>query len=147
MKVAKKTLIRIAAKQANAPEISEDMLPADVACIFSFEEPTTGASVTHKFAKDNAQVKFLGGIFSGKLLTKNEAIEFATIPSKQQLLAMFMSMCNAPLTQFASAVSSPLSGFARALAEVAKKKESAAPVAAAPAPEAAAAPAAATPSA
>lgn len=144
MKVAKKTLVRLAAKNANIAEISEEQLPADVACIFSFDEPTTGASIAHKFAKDHAQIKLLGGIFSGKILTKNEAMEFATIPSKIQLIGMFMSMCNTPLTQFASACGGPLTGFARALSEISKKKasEAPAPVAAAVTPEVAAAPAA-----
>ena len=34
MKVCKKTLIRLAAKELNAPEISEESLSGPVACIF-----------------------------------------------------------------------------------------------------------------
>ncbi len=145
MQVAKKSLIQIAAKNANAPEVDDSIIPGGVACIFSYKEPTAGAAITHKFAKDHPQIKLVGGIFDGKILSAQEASSMATIPSKIQLLGMFMSMCNSPLTQFASAVSSPLTGFARALSEVAKKKEAGAPapVAAAAAPEAPAAPAAA----
>ncbi len=143
MQVAKKSLIQLAAKAANAPEVSDDMLPGPVACIFSFKEPTSGANVTFKFGKDNPQIKLIGGIFDGKILSATEATAMATIPSKLQLIGMFMSMCNAPLTQFASAISSPLTGFARALSEVAKKKESESPAA----PAAAAAPAAEAPAA
>lgn len=141
MQVAKKSLIQLAAKAANAPEIDDEMIPGPVACIFSFKEPTSGASVTFKFGKDHPQIKLIGGIFDGKVLSAAEAGEMATIPSKLQLLAMFMSMCNAPLTQFASAVGGPLTGFARALSEIAKKKESESPApvaASASAPEASA---------
>ncbi len=134
MKVCKKSLIRLAAKEINAPEVKEEMLTGPVACIFSNEDPTSGASIAFKFAKDHDQVKLIGGIFDGKLLTQQDAMTFATIPSRETLLAMFMMMCNTPLTQFASACSGPLSGFARAMAEIAKKKESEAPVAAAAAP-------------
>lgn len=153
MQVAKKSLIQIAAKNANAPEVDDSIIPGGVACIFSYKEPTAGAAITHKFAKDHPQIKLVGGIFDGKILSAQEASSMATIPSKIQLLGMFMSMCNSPLTQFASAVSSPLTGFARALSEVAKKKESEAPApvvaAAAPAaaPEAPAAEAPAAPAA
>ncbi len=146
MQVAKKTLIQLAAKSANV-EVADEALPGGVACIFSFKEPTSGAAIAFKFSKDKPVVKIVGGVFEGKVLTASDANALATIPSKLQLLATFMSMCNAPLTQFASALTSPLSGFARAMAELAKKKESAAPApaaapaAAAPAPEAAAAPA------
>ncbi len=134
MQVAKKSLIQIAAKNANAPEIDDSSIPGGVACIFSFKEPTAGAAITHKFGKDHPQIKLVGGIFSGKILSASEASDMATIPSKIQLLGMFMSMCNAPLTQFASAIGSPLTGFARALSEIAKKKESNTPVVAASSP-------------
>jgi large subunit ribosomal protein L10 len=144
MQVAKKSLIQIAAKNAGKPDITDDMIPGAVACVFSFKEPTSGAGVTHKFGKDHPQIKLLGGIFDGKLLSTAEAVSLATIPGRKVLLATFMSMVNSPLTSFASAVSSPLTGFARALAEIAKKKESAAPAPAATAP-AAEAPAAAAP--
>jgi len=147
MQVAKKSLIQLAAKNANVPEIEDSAIPGGVACIFSFKEPTSGASITHKFGKDHPQIKLVGGIFDGKILSAAEAASMATIPSKLQLIGMFMSMCNAPLTQFASAISSPLTGFARALSEVAKQKQASAPAApvaeaAAPAPEVPATPAA-----
>lgn len=148
LKVAKKSLIQIAAKEINAPDITDESMPGPVACIFSYEEPTAGANLAYKFAKDHPQVSLIGGIFDGKILGAIEAKEMATIPSRLQLFAMFLSMCNAPLTQFISASSSPLTGFARALAEIAKKKESESPAPtptpvtaeAAPAPEVAAAP-------
>ncbi len=123
MQVAKKTLIELAAKSANVAELSSDALPGGIACIFSFEEPTAGASVAFKFSKDHPQVKLIGGIFSGKVLSASEATALATIPSRLQLLTTFMSMCQSPLVSFVSACSSPLSGFARSLAEIAKKKE------------------------
>lgn len=143
LQVAKKSLIKLAAKGANAPEIADEALPGPVACIFSYGEPTSGAGITYTFGKDHPQIKLVGGIFDGKILSAEQALTMATIPSKNVLLAMFMSVINSPLTSFASAVSSPLTGFARALAEIAKKKESEAPAPAAPVAEAAPAPAAA----
>ena len=137
MQVAKKTLIRLAAKEAGAPEVTDEMLQGDIACIFSQGEPNAGPAQAVAFAKDHPHVKLVGGIFSGKILTAKEANEFAKIPGKQQLLGMFMMMCNAPLSQFANAIGSPLTGFARALSEVAKKKATEAPAAAAPAAPAA----------
>jgi large subunit ribosomal protein L10 len=133
MKVGKKTLIRLAAKQASLPEIADNLLPGPVACIFSKNEPTSGPGITYAFSKTHPQVKLIGGIFSGQLLSEADALSLAQIPSKQQLLATFMSMCRSPLVSFASACSSPLSGFARALSEVAKKKAVSAPAAATPA--------------
>ena len=123
MQVAKKTLIRLAAKESGNPELGDDVLSGPVACVFSKEDPVAGASVLHKFGKDAEQVQLIGGIFSGKLLSKAEAIAFASLPSRESLLGTFIGMINSPLTAFASMCSSPLSGFARSVAELAKKKE------------------------
>jgi large subunit ribosomal protein L10 len=116
MKVAKKTLMQIAAKELNLPELEDKMLDGAVACIFSFVDPLTGAQVAFKFGKAHPQVELIGGIFEGKLLSKEEAIRLAKIPGKQQLLGMFAAMLN-----------SPLSSFARGLSELAKQKEAPAP--------------------
>lgn len=116
MKVAKKTLMQLAAKDLGLPELTYDTLQGPVACIFSFADPLTGAQVAFKFGKANPQVELIGGIFEGKLLSKEEAIAIAKIPGKQQLLGMFAAMIN-----------SPLSSFARGLSELAKQKEAPAP--------------------
>ncbi len=112
MKVAKKTLMQIAAKDLQMPEIEDSMLDGAVACIFSYEDPLSGAQIAFKFSKDHPQVELIGGVFEGKLLTKEAAVRLAKIPGKQQLLGMFAAMLN-----------SPLSSFARGLSELAKQKE------------------------
>lgn len=134
MKVAKKTLMQIAAKELNLPEVTDDMIDGPVACIFSYDDPLTGAQIAFKFGKDHPQVELIGGVFEGKIMNKEETIRLAKIPGKTQLLGMFMAMCNGPL-----------SSFARALSEIAKQKEQPAP--AAEAPKAEAAPAAEAPAA
>jgi len=129
MKVAKKTLMKLATRELNMPEPSDEMLDGAVACIFSFEDPLTGAQIAFKFAKKHKQVELIGGIFDGKLISKEEAIAIAQIPGREGLLGMFAAMIN-----------TPLSSFARGLSELAKMK---AEPAAAPAPVSASAPAAA----
>jgi large subunit ribosomal protein L10 len=131
MKVAKKTLMQIAAKDLNLPEISDEALEGPVACILSYEDPLSGAQIAFKFSKANPQVELIGGVFEGKLLTKEEAVAIAKIPGKQQLLGMFAGMINTPLVSFAIA-----------LKEIAKQKEQPAPAAETPKAEAAPAPAA-----
>ena len=124
MKVAKKTLMRIAAKELNLPEVTDESLDGPVACIFSFDDPLSGAQVAFKFSKDHPQVELIGGIFEGKVMTKEEAVRLAKIPGKQQLLGMFAAMINSPLVSFAIGLN-----------EIAKKKEQ--PAAEAPKSEAA----------
>ena len=125
MKVAKKTLIRLAASQAGLPAVADEALPGPVACIFSFADPLTGAQVAFSFAKEHQQVALVCGVFDGKVLTKEQAVALAKMPGRQQLLGMFASMLRAPLSQFASISSTPLRSFAVGLSQMAEKKASA----------------------
>lgn len=130
MKVAKKTLMQLAAEDLKMPELSDDLLNGPVACIFSYVDPLSGAQIAFQFSKTHPQVELIGAVFEGKILSKEETVRLAKIPGKLQLLGMFAAMCNGPL-----------SNFARALSEIAKQKETPAPAEApkaeaAPAPEA-----------
>jgi len=127
MRVAKKTLIRIAAKEAGMPEIEDNVIDGPISCIFSFADPLTGAQIAFKFAKNHEQVVLIGGIFDGKILTTEEALELAKMPGRQELLAMFAGMLRSPLITFASMCSSPLSSFARGVKEMAAKGDATQP--------------------
>lgn len=121
MKVAKKTLMQIAAKDLGMPEISDELLDGPVACILCYDDPIQGAQTAFAFAKDHPQVELIGGIFDGKILSKDQAVSLAKTPSRTVLLATFASMIQSPLRSFASICTSPLIGFARIADELAKK--------------------------
>ncbi|MBI3336457.1 50S ribosomal protein L10 [Candidatus Peregrinibacteria bacterium] len=122
LKVSKKTLMDLAIKNASLPPPAPTLLDGPIGCIFSFADPLSGAQIAFKFGKDHAQVDLVGGIFEGKLLSKEEARSFAQMPSREMLLTIFAMMIRSPLVQFATMCSSPLSGFVRALNELSKKK-------------------------
>lgn len=134
MKVAKKTLIALAFKEAGLPEIEPDDLDGPVACIFSFADPLSGAQTAFKFSKTHDQVKLIGGVYDGKMLSAAEASELAQMPGREELLAKFVGMLQSPLVSFASLCTSPLGGFARGLSQLADKG-GIAPTAEAPAEE------------
>lgn len=121
MKVAKKTLIKIASKEAGLPDLEQAELDGPVSIIFSYQDAISGAQIAFKFAKDHDQVALIGGIFDGKVLSKQEAIELAKMPSREELLATFVGMIQSPTTRFAMLCSSPMSSFARALSQMAEK--------------------------
>ncbi|MBI3618629.1 50S ribosomal protein L10 [Candidatus Peregrinibacteria bacterium] len=123
MKVAKKTLMKLAAKELSMPAPTDELMEGPVACIFSYSDPVSGAQTAFTYAKDHQQVSLLGGIFEGKLLSKFDAKVLATIPGRQVLLATFAGMIRSPLVSFASMCDSPFTGFARLLSEIAKKKQ------------------------
>lgn len=121
LKVAKKTLLMIAAANAGMPKTLGENMDGPVSLIFSFDDPLSGAQIAFKFGKSHEQVALIGGLFDGKVLTQKEALELAQMPGREALLGMFMSMVRSPLFQFASMCNAPLSGFARALNQLAEK--------------------------
>ena len=127
MKVAKKTLLRIAAKEEGMTEITDQVMGTEpLAFIFSFEDEVSGAKVAFEFSRENDKVKLTGGLLDGKILSEAEAQELARMLSKEELLAKFAGMLQSPLRNFASICSTPLRSFAIALKEVAAKKSSSA---------------------
>ena len=121
VKVGKKTLFKIAAKEMGFPEVDDALLDGPVGFVFSFEDEMSGAKVSLEFGKKNETVQILGGVLNGKVLNKAEALELAKMLSKDELLAKFARLLQAPLHSFASLCSSPLRGFAMGVKQVAEK--------------------------
>ena len=90
----------------------EDKLVGPTAVIMS-EEDYLGASKTiYNFSKDNEYYKIKGGVVDGKVMTAEEIITLAKLPSRETLLSML-----------AGALLSNISKVAVALNEVKKQKE------------------------
>jgi large subunit ribosomal protein L10 len=119
-KVAKKTLMRLAAKEMGL-ELPDEIVEGTVGVAFSFEDAVSGPKLIKKTSKDVEVVKLLGGIMEGKVLTITEMGELADLPSREELLAKFVGMMRSPLQSFYGAVSSPMSAFARTLSEYSKQ--------------------------
>lgn len=119
--VAKKTLVRIAAKENGYDEIPEDITPGQVLVAFGQDE-VSAAKILKTLGKEIETIKLIGGLFEGKVLGEKAIRELADIPSKEELYAKLMGMFQSPLRNFASTISSPLSSFARAMNSYAEKK-------------------------
>ncbi len=101
--VAKKTLMKLAAKKQNLPEISDEVLVGPIAAVIGYDE--NDLITPSKMVKDfgdsvENKVVLTGGIMEGRLLGKAEAVELASLPSKQQLLARLVGSMKSPLTGF-----------------------------------------------
>jgi large subunit ribosomal protein L10 len=108
--VAKKTLMKIAAKKNNLPDISDDVMEGAIAAAFSYGDVVAPAKILYDFSKENENLQLLGGIVEGKLLNKAEAKQLATLPSRKELLAKLVG-----------SMKSPISGFHGVLAGVLRK--------------------------
>jgi len=120
--IAKKTLIKLAAKNAGMKEIPVESLEGPVAVAFSHEDELAGPQLIHKFSKEHAEVDLLGGIFDNDLLEKKQIQVLAQLPDRKALIGQVVGLFAAPLRGVAGVGSALVSGFVRALSEAQKKK-------------------------
>lgn len=90
----------------------EDKLVGPTAVIMSQEDYLEASKTIYKFSKDNEYYKIKGGVVDGKVMTAEEIITLAKLPSRETLLSML-----------AGALLSNISKVAVALNEVKKQKE------------------------
>ena len=96
--VAKKTLLRLAAKQAGY-DISTTVLPGMLGAAFAQEDEMAPAKLIGDAGKDTT-IKLVGGIFGGQIIDQTYAVSLSKLPSKSQLLGQLLSMFNAPAAAF-----------------------------------------------
>ena len=112
-KVIKNNIIRRALAEAGIEGL-EDKLEGPTAVIMSNEDYLEPAKVIYKFTKDNDFYKIKGGVIEGKVMTVEEIITIAKLPSKETLLSML-----------AGALLGNISKLAVALDQVRSQKEEA----------------------
>ena len=66
----------------------EDLLEGPTAVVMNNEDYLEAAKAIYNFAKDNDFYKIKGGIIEGKVMTAEEIITLAKLPSKETLIGM-----------------------------------------------------------
>ena len=86
-KVIKNNITRRALAEAGIEGL-EDKLEGPTAVIMSSEDYLEPTKAIYKFSKDNDFYKIKGGVIEGKVMTTEEIITLAKLPSKETLLSM-----------------------------------------------------------
>ena len=123
--VAKKTLIKLAAKDVKGLELTKDTLDGPIAAIFSHGDEIAAAQVLFNFSKENPQVVLTGGILDGDLLGRAQITQVAGLPAKPQLVGQLLSVLISPIRGIAGVGHQLLAATARVLSEIEKKQASA----------------------
>ena len=142
-KVAKKTLIKLAAKEQGY-DLTKEVMVGPIGVAFGFDDDILAAQKMAEFAKKFEGLSLKGGILEGKVVSEAVVNMMAAIPPRDVLLAKFMGSAMAPLSGFVGIGNGLLSGFVRVLNAYQEKRVAngeAAPVVEKVAPVAEAAPA------
>lgn len=114
MKVSKKTLIKLAAKDQGS-ELTDDIMEGPVVATFSYEDALSGIQILYKYTKKNDNLKLLGGIVDGKVVGPEVIQQYAQLPSREELLAKLIGSMNAPLSGFVGIGNNLIGGIVRVL--------------------------------
>ncbi|MDO8633147.1 MAG: 50S ribosomal protein L10 [bacterium] len=119
LQVAKKTLLQKALKENNLP-VDAKSLRGEVAAVFAKEDFLAPLKTIFSFAKAHESLKVLEGYADAQILSSAMLKEFASLPSKQELLARFVGSIAAPISGFANVLQGNIKGLIYLLANKAK---------------------------
>ncbi|MDA1337598.1 MAG: 50S ribosomal protein L10 [bacterium] len=114
--VAKKTLFAKVFKEKGI-DIDFKNMEGQIAAVYSFEDPVAGAKTAYTFAKKNEHIKLLAGYMESQLLTKEQVMELAQLPSREQLLARLVGTLAAPMQGLVTVLTGNLKGLITVLSK------------------------------
>lgn len=85
--IIKNNIIRRALAECGIEGL-EEKLEGPTAVVMSSEDYLEPSKIIHKFSKDNDYYEIKGGVIDGKVMTAEEIITLAKLPSRETLLSM-----------------------------------------------------------
>jgi len=108
---AKKTLLRLAFKEAGLASIDASAFKGSVALLLGMGDEVAPAKVFETFRKTHENVSLLGGLFEAKLMSAEDVKTLASLPSKQELLARVVGSISSPLSGLVNVLQGNLRGL------------------------------------
>jgi large subunit ribosomal protein L10 len=102
-KVYKNTMVRRAADSQGLSELNE-FLVGPSAIAFSNEDVIAPAKIIHEFSKKHEALEIKAGVIEGSFVPAEDVKSIASLPSRDGLLSMLLSVLQAPVRNFAYAV-------------------------------------------
>lgn len=103
MKVIKNSILKRAAEAAGL-EGMDDVFQGPTAVAFSNDDVVAPAKIMSNFAKQAEALEIKGGIIEGKVSSVEAINELASLPNREGMLSMLLSVLQAPVRNVAYAV-------------------------------------------
>ncbi len=117
VRVVKNTLARKAVAgttfECIAPQLKGPLILA-----FSKDDPGASARVVKAFAKDNDKLKPTLVALGGQVLPAQELDRVASLPTREQALAMLLGVLKAPITKFVATLAEPHARLVRTVGAI-----------------------------
>ncbi len=116
-RVTKNTLLKRALKQLDLPDFATG-LSGQTAVVIGENDVCAAAKILKNFVDEFKKPQIKGGILDAAILTKDQVLNLAELPSKEILLGQLLGVLKAPATKLARLLSTP----AMQIAQVIKAK-------------------------
>ncbi|MGT2928815.1 50S ribosomal protein L10 [Streptococcus dentasini] len=103
LKVIKNSILSRAAEKAGLDDM-KDLFVGPSAVAFSNEDVVAPAKIINDFAKEADALEIKGGAIEGAVSSKEEIQALATLPNREGMLSMLLSVLQAPVRNVAYAV-------------------------------------------
>ncbi len=121
-RVAKNSLACIAAKESQLKEM-EQFLVGPTALAFSEGHPTVVAKILTDFSREHSFLKIRGGAFEREILNSEQINLWATLPSREELLAQVAAGIKSPISNLVFSLKGIITNFIYTLEAIKKQKD------------------------
>lgn len=120
-KVVKNNFARLAFEQMSAPDVAS-YLVGPTAIAISPKDSNEVAKIMFDFSKEAPALKVKGGLVGSSVYDAAQIASFSKLPGRKELIAMLMSVMNAPARNLAAALNDINARLVRTVKAVADKK-------------------------
>lgn len=120
-KVAKNTLFILASKKAGI-EVDEKYFNDQMAIAFGYNDEIDAPKVMNEFSKSHEGFEITGGIIEKRLSSKQNIINLANLPEKEELYAKIVGSLASPLRGILSVMQGNLRGLVSVLNQYKEQK-------------------------
>ena len=121
LRVVKNRLAKIALKESGMDPM-DPYLKGMTTIAFGIQDPVSPAKVLAEFAKDNEQLRILGGQMDNQLLDAAGINELAQLPSREVLLSRLLGSLTSPISKVAYGLNQTVAKTVYAFDAVARQK-------------------------
>ncbi|HJX37694.1 MAG TPA: 50S ribosomal protein L10 [Anaerolineae bacterium] len=108
--VVKNSLVKLAMEEAGLPW-DQSLFDGPTAIGFCYEEVPGTAKVFVDFSTESKTLSVRGGLLGHELLTAEQIVELASLPSGEVLIAQVMAMISGPLVGLLNVLNAPVRDF------------------------------------
>ncbi len=120
--VTKNTLLKLALEESGT-SVPDELLTGQVATGFAFGEAPALAKVLVDYAKGKEELLIKGGVMHNEMLSDQQIVALAKLPSLDELRAQILGLVNAPARNIASTLASGVRQVVNVVDAYSKKEE------------------------